>query len=131
MTIVSVNSGPSAAVERTSIRPACNLGAVLNYFPGVALAGAIAAAAFLLQYVHGMIAFSPMILAIVIGMAFHNIIGTPALARPGIGFSLKRLLRVAIVLLGFQLTAAQIASVGPRALAIVAISLTGSFVFTV
>jgi uncharacterized integral membrane protein (TIGR00698 family) len=72
-----------------------------------------------------------MILAIVIGMAFHNIVGTPSLARPGIAFSLRRLLRAAIVLLGFQLTASQIASVGSRGLLIVALSLTASFAFTV
>ena len=131
MTIVLDNSGPSAAAERNLTRPTRNPATVLAYLPGVALAGAIATVAFLLRYIHGMIAFSPMILAIMIGMAFHNIIGTPARARPGIAFSLKRLLRVAIILLGFQLTAAQIASVGPRGLAIVAISLTATFVFTV
>jgi uncharacterized integral membrane protein (TIGR00698 family) len=64
-------------------------------------------------------------------MAFHNIVGTPLLARPGIAFSLRRLLRAAIVLLGFQLTAGQIASVGLRGLFIVAVSLTATFAFTV
>jgi uncharacterized integral membrane protein (TIGR00698 family) len=72
-----------------------------------------------------------MILAIVLGMVFHNIVGTPSRARPGIAFSLRWLLRAAIVLLGFQLTAGQIASVGPRGLFIVAISVIATFGFTV
>jgi uncharacterized integral membrane protein (TIGR00698 family) len=91
----------------------------------------IAGVALLVRHIHGMAVFSPMILAIVIGMAFRNIVGTPSLARPGIAFSLRRLLRAAIVLLGFQLTASQIASVGPRGLLIVAMSLATTFGFTV
>src|SRR6201993_144880 len=108
-----------------------NWPSALTCLPGVLLATAIAGVAFLVRNIHGMAVFSPMILAIVIGMAFHNIVGTPSLARPGIAFSVRRLLRVAIVLLGFQLTASQIASVGPRGLLIVALSLTATFAFTV
>src|SRR6201993_1874609 len=108
-----------------------NWPSALTCLPGVLLATAIAGVAFLVRNIHGMAVFSPMILAIVIGMAFHNIVGTPSLARPGIAFSLRRLLRAAIVLLGFQLTASQIASVGPRGLLIVAISLAATFGFTV
>jgi uncharacterized integral membrane protein (TIGR00698 family) len=107
------------------------LPSAIGYLPGMALAGAIATVAFLVRNIHGMAVFSPMILAIVIGMAFHNIVGTPSLARPGIAFSMRRLLRAAIVLLGFQLTASQIASVGARGLLIVALSLTTTFAFTV
>jgi uncharacterized integral membrane protein (TIGR00698 family) len=131
MTIVSDNSSSSATAQCTAILPARSSPPVLNYLPGMALAGGIAAVAFLLRRIPGMAALSPMILAIVIGMAFHNVVGTPALARPGIAFSLRRLLRAAIVLLGFQITAAQIASVGARGLFIVAISLVATFAFTV
>ncbi|WP_024507846.1 YeiH family protein [Bradyrhizobium sp. ARR65] len=105
--------------------------AALETAPGVLLAGAIAVSAFLAHAVPGMTAFSPMILAIVLGMAFHNFIGTPAIAKPGINFSLRRLLRIAIVLLGFQLTVGQVLDVGGRGLIIVAASLTATFLFTV
>ena len=131
MTMASDNCSASSAAERTTIRPARSSPSALSILPGVALAGGIATVAFLLRHIHGMAAFSPMILAIIIGMAFHNIVGTPSLARPGIMFSLRRLLRAAIVLLGFQLTVTQIASVGPRGLFIVAISLMATFAFTV
>ena len=99
--------------------------------PGTALAGAIATVAFVIRYVPAMTTVSPMILAILIGIAFRNILGAPSITQPGIKFSLKYLLRVAIVLLGFQLTVAQIAAVGPRGLLIVAISLVATFGFTV
>jgi uncharacterized integral membrane protein (TIGR00698 family) len=131
MTIVSDNCSLSPAAEPTTIRPVHDWPSALDRLPGMALAAAIATLAFSLRYIHGMAVFSPMILAILIGMAFHNLVGTPSVARPGIVFSLKRLLRAAIVLLGFQLTANQIASVGPRGLLIVAVSLTATFFFTV
>jgi uncharacterized integral membrane protein (TIGR00698 family) len=131
MTIVLDNASSLPPTERTTPVPARHLPSALGYLPSIALAGAIAIVAFLARNIHGMAVFSPMILAIVIGMAFHNIVGTPSLARPGIAFSLRRLLRAAIVLLGFQLTASQIASVGPRGLFIVALSLTATFAFTV
>ncbi|WJR75932.1 YeiH family protein [Bradyrhizobium sp. NP1] len=103
----------------------------LAVLPGLAVATAIAVGAYLARRIPGMATFSPMILAILIGMAFHNIVGTPSIARPGIAFGMRRLLRIAIVLLGFQLTAAQIAAVGGRALLIVAATLVATFVFTV
>ncbi|MEI9915656.1 MAG: putative sulfate exporter family transporter [Methylovirgula sp.] len=45
-------------------------------------------------------------------MAFHNLVGTPARAKAGVTFSLRRVLRFAIILLGLQLTAQQVAEVG-------------------
>ncbi|CAL74228.1 conserved hypothetical protein; putative membrane protein [Bradyrhizobium sp. ORS 278] len=99
--------------------------------PGLALSAAIAAGAFGLRQLPGLGMFSPMILAIVAGMALHNVVGTPAQARPGVTFAMRRVLRVAIILLGLQLTAADIVEVGARGLAVIALSLTGTFLFTV
>jgi uncharacterized integral membrane protein (TIGR00698 family) len=99
--------------------------------PGVALAAAIAVAAFLARSIPGVATFSPMILAILIGMVFRNVVGTPLAVRPGIAFSMKRLLRAAIFLLGFQLTLTQIASVGTSGMLIVATTLAATFLFTV
>lgn len=99
--------------------------------PGLLLAAAIAGAGFALRQLPGLAVFSPMILAIVAGMAFHNLIGTPHRAKAGVTFSLRRVLRFAVVLLGLQLTAAQVAEVGARGLLVIALSLTGTFLFTV
>jgi uncharacterized integral membrane protein (TIGR00698 family) len=114
-----------AAPARLDVRSAHSM------LPGIALAAAVAIAAFLLRWIPGIATFSPMILAILLGTAFHNIVGTPLAARPGIAFSLRRLLRAAIVLLGFQLTLTQIAAVGTTGLLIAATTLIATFVFTV
>jgi uncharacterized integral membrane protein (TIGR00698 family) len=98
--------------------------------PGLGLAAGIAALAFALRQLPGLGVFSPMILAILIGIGFHNLIGTPARAKPGVTFSLKRLLRLAIVLLGLQLTAQQIAEVGVTGVALIAVTLVATFIFT-
>jgi uncharacterized integral membrane protein (TIGR00698 family) len=72
-----------------------------------------------------------MILAIVIGIAFHNLVGTPAWAKAGVTFSLRRLLRIAIILLGLQLTIVQVIEVGGRGIGIIAATLVATFAFTV
>jgi uncharacterized integral membrane protein (TIGR00698 family) len=71
-----------------------------------------------------------LILAILLGMAFHNAVGTPAWAKPGVVFSMRKLLRLGIVLLGLQLTAAQVAAVGVSGIAIIAATLIATFLFT-
>ena len=98
--------------------------------PGLILSTLIAGLAYGLQMVPGFGMLSPLILAILIGMAFHNVIGTPPQAKPGIKFSLKRVLRAGIVLLGLQLTIVQVAAVGVPGIAIIAITLTSTFLFT-
>ena len=105
--------------------------AALAILPGLLLTSAVAASAFGLRRLPAMATFSPMILAIMIGIAFHNLVGTPAVARPGITFSLRRLLRIAIILLGLQLTITQVIEVGGRGIGIIATTLLATFVFTV
>jgi uncharacterized integral membrane protein (TIGR00698 family) len=63
-------------------------------------------------------------------MAFHNVIGTPLRAKAGIAFSLRRILRLGIILLGLQLTAAQVAAVGATGIAIIVAALLGTMLFT-
>lgn len=99
--------------------------------PGFLMSAIVAAAAYGLRGLPGMTAFSPLILAILIGATFHNLVGTPAIARPGVGFSMRRLLRFGIVLLGFQLTVGQIIEVGHRGFLIIAATLTATFLFTI
>ncbi|MGC2082372.1 MAG: YeiH family protein [Bradyrhizobium sp.] len=98
--------------------------------PGLLLSAAIAGAGFSLRQLPGLTLFSPMILAILSGMVFHNVIGTPQRARAGVTFSVRRVLRLAIILLGLQLTATQIAEVGARGLAVIALTLTSTFLVT-
>jgi uncharacterized integral membrane protein (TIGR00698 family) len=106
------------------------LESVRSIVPGVALAAAIALGANLLHGLPGAATFSPMILAITIGIAVRNLVGAPSFAGPGIAFSMRRLLRSAIVLLGLQITLTQLAAVGAKGLFIVVGTLVAAFGFT-
>lgn len=92
----------------------------MHLVPGLAIAAAVAAAAFALRLVPGVALLSPMILAIVLAVAVHAVIGVPARAVPGIKFAMRPVLRFGIVLLGFQLTVAQIGEIGWQAFAMIA-----------
>ena len=98
--------------------------------PGLILVGGIAVLAFLLRRIPGMAIFSPMILATLLGMVFHNIVGTPVWAKPGVTFSLRRILRLGIILLGLQLMASQVAEVGLVGVGVILTTLVATFVFT-
>ena len=120
---------PPAAIARASDatqsrhRPA-------TLWPGLLLTAAIAGGGFALSQLPGLGLFSPMILAIIIGIVFHNAIGTPPAAKAGVVFSLRRILRLAIILLGLQLTAQQVVEVGPTGIADIVITLIATFLFT-
>src|ERR1700722_9767693 len=104
---------------------------ILTTLPGLLLASAVAISAYLVRQLPGMATFSPLILAIVLGIAFHNLVGTPSVAKPGVTFSMRRLLRIAIILLGLQLTISQVIEVGGRGIGIIAATLVATFAFTV
>jgi uncharacterized integral membrane protein (TIGR00698 family) len=106
------------------------LARVADLLPGLALAAGIAGFAYTLRQASGFGVLSPMILAILLGIGFHNLIGTPQRAKPGVTFAMKKVLRFAIILLGFQLTAQQVAEVGFTGVAVIASSLVATFAFT-
>ena len=105
--------------------------AVFGVWPGLALTAAIAAMAFALRQISWVSMLSPIILSIALGMGLRNITGLPTLAQPGVTFSMRRILRFAIVLLGLQLTASQLVEVGATGIAIIATTLVATFLFTV
>lgn len=105
--------------------------AFANLWPGLLLASAVAACGFGLRFAPGVSIFSPLILAIVMGMVFHNLVGTPARAKAGVAFSLRRILRFAIVLLGLQLNVEQMLAVGATGIAVIAVTLVATFAFTI
>lgn len=98
--------------------------------PGVAFMGAIAATAFGLRQLPVIGALSPMILAILMAISYHNLVGTPDWAKPGIKFCLRRILRLGVAMLGLQLTVAQIIEVGGRGVAIILATMVATFLFT-
>jgi uncharacterized integral membrane protein (TIGR00698 family) len=98
--------------------------------PGILVTAAIAGSAFALRSLPGVAVLSPLILSILLGMIVRNTVGSPAWARPGSAFSMRRLLRLGIILLGLQLTAAQVAEVGIKGVLLIAAALVATFVVT-
>ncbi|WP_117191661.1 YeiH family protein [Rhizobium terrae] len=114
------------AEHGTSSSP-IRLPAILGFLPGLTLTAAIALTAFAIRNFTGWMTLSPLIMSIIIGMLIRNTLSVPAAAEPGIGLSLKRILRLGIVLLGLQVTATQILSLGGSGLAMVALTLVATF----
>jgi uncharacterized integral membrane protein (TIGR00698 family) len=99
--------------------------------PGVVLVALVTAAAFGLRGLYFFAAVSPMMGAILIGVLFNNTIGCPDRARAGIVLCGKRLLRLAVALLGFQLTIWQVSSIEIGGIAAAGAVLALTFVFTI
>lgn len=99
--------------------------------PGLAAAGGIAAIAYGLRAVPLLAEISPMILALALGAglraAMMGAAARPALT-PGLVWCQKRGLRIAVALLGAQLTVQQLAALGWRGGTAVAAALVISFV---
>ncbi len=98
---------------------------------GIALAGALAAGAIELGSLgwfpaHGL---SGLSLAILLGMLLGNSLypRLAGLTGPGVAFTTQALLRIAVVLYGFRITAADIAHAGVAAIVIDALVLTSTF----
>src|ERR1700749_5091407 len=122
---------PASSVASNADLVTPHIRSALAVLPGLVMASAVAGSAYWLRELPGVTAFSPLILAILVGTAFHNFVGTPAIARPGVAFRMRRLLRFGIILLGFQLTVSQIIEVGYHGFLIIAATLAATFVFTV
>lgn len=97
---------------------------------GLLLTSGIALLATFLHTLPGMDLFSPLILAILLGILVKNTVGTPQICQLGVTFSLKRILKFAIILLGLQLSLQQVVEVGTAGLSIVVVTLLSTFFFT-
>ena len=105
-------------------------GAIARALPGIGACAAIAGLAYGLRMLPGVHDFSSMIIAIALGILIRNTIGTHGALTAGIGFAMRRLLRLAIILLGVQLTFAQVAETGVRGVAIILVAVGATFLFT-
>jgi len=61
---------------------------------------------------------SPILCAVVVGLAIRNAIGLPKVYEPGLQFALRRLLRLGVVLLGIRMSLATLGELGLVALPI-------------
>ncbi|WP_297456042.1 YeiH family protein [Persephonella sp.] len=106
----------------------------MKYIPGVIFATVIAIiATFIskLEVVKETVNFSPLIIAILLGVFIGNIWKMPESFKPGVTFSLKKILRIAIVFLGFRLTFQNVMEVGIEGLIVDTIMLTSTFLLGV
>ncbi len=102
----------------------------MSYAPGLITVTLLAWASIELRTLPQLAAVSALMIAIVLGMLVRNTVGIPASCAPGVRFALRRILRLAVMLLGFQLSARQIAEVGGVGLLVVALTLGAAFWFT-
>lgn len=103
--------------------------------PGVALSAFIGAAAFALQIIEarlfGQAWIEGLVLAILIGAALRLVWTPSSLWTPGVTFSAKTLLEVAVALLGATVSGAAVAALGPWLLlaivGVVALAIVGGY----
>jgi uncharacterized integral membrane protein (TIGR00698 family) len=111
--------------------PPTRLATAYALLPGIILSAGLALLAMLLRQAPYLVRLSPLILALALGMAFRQAVGVPGFCRPGVTFSLRRVLRLAVMLLGLQISLHQVVGVGGLGLVIVVASLAGSYLFIV
>ncbi len=104
-------------------------------WPGLLLTAAIAALAFLPRALTSSGMLNPLVVAILFGIALRALmsvagIALPAWAPRGLTFSQKRLLRLAIALLGLQISISHVAEIGPAGVAVALGCLIATFLFT-
>lgn len=98
--------------------------------PGLLLTMLIAGLAIGLGRGIGLDTLNPLLIAVLLGMGWQQWGYVPAAYRPGIKFAMKRVLRLAVILLGLRLSLAEVMAVGPRGLGIVTISTVATFYLT-
>ena len=107
-----------------------------SLIPGIGLAAAVVVVAVVLaEAVNSALGFDGLIsfilVAIVLGMIVRNTIGLSDRFQPGVGFALKKLLRLGIILLGIRLSLLDVLEVGGYGIPIVVGAvLTGLIVAT-
>ncbi len=73
---------------------------------------------------------SPVMIAIILGLAVSSVITLPKIFTPGLKFSVKKLLRLGIILLGIRLTIFDVFKLGAFGVPIVALCILGALLIT-
>ena len=104
---------------------------VRGALPGILIAALLAAAAWVLAWLlaHGAaglpkLPLSPVMCAVVLGMLWRNTLGVPVWATSGLNWTMQRLLRVGIALVGLRLTLGGATAIAASALPVALICLT-------
>jgi len=104
--------------------------------PGLALALSLAAVGTVVADGIGMQALgfnktplSPILVAILLGLAIRNTIGLPSVYEPGLQLALKKILRIGVALLGIRLSFMAAGAIGLVAIPIVIVCISSALVF--
>jgi uncharacterized integral membrane protein (TIGR00698 family) len=98
--------------------PVSGFARAAGILPGLTLCVLLALAAIRVRDASGLEALNPVVVAMAGGIAIRAALRVPAWVRPGTAFAVRPVLRAAIVLLGLQVTAEQLLSIGGGALAL-------------
>ncbi|MBE9159892.1 YeiH family putative sulfate export transporter [Nodosilinea sp. LEGE 06152] len=102
----------------------------LSVLPGLLLTTLIAGVAIGLGRLIGLDTLNPLLIAVLLGIGWRQWGGVPATYRPGIKFAMKRVLRLAVILLGLRLSLAEVMAIGPWGLGMVTLSTLSTFYLT-
>lgn len=103
-----------------------------KYIPGIIFVLVISYfSMFLNDLFKSYINLEALTIAIIIGIIYNNMIGTQQTFKDGVKFSLKKLLKVGIVLLGFKLNFYAILKLGPKILAMVLIYIPSALTLSI
>jgi len=73
---------------------------------------------------------SAVMMAIILGMLIGNVMPMPAALKPGLKFSMKKLLRLGIILLGIRLSVLSVFKLGALGVPIVVLCIVGALLLT-
>lgn len=98
--------------------------------PGVLLTLILSGITYFIQSQPGMETVSISAIAIALGIALSNIAKLPNLFQPGIKFSSKKILKLAIIILGFKLNFNDAIKIGNLGVGITFVTISATFLFT-
>jgi uncharacterized integral membrane protein (TIGR00698 family) len=111
--------------------PASRVQTIARALPGIGIAAAIAAVAFLVSGTIVQIPLNPIMLAVLIGALVSGVAGSPAWMVQGLDDIPRLALRTAIVLLGFQISFLDVSSIGATGLVVVIAGTITTMIVTV
>ncbi|ATW27361.1 YeiH family protein [Candidatus Formimonas warabiya] len=103
-----------------------------SILPGMLLTAGLAGVSFWLQRL-SLISFfhlNSLIIAIILGMVMNNVGKVPAFLEPGITYSFKKILRIAIIFLGFKLSLSDMGQIGGKGIFLVIVVTAATLMFT-
>lgn len=101
-----------------------------SILPGLLLTLLMAGVAIGLGRIIGLETLNPLLIAVLLGIGWRQWGAVPVAYRPGIKFAMKRVLRLAVILLGLRLSLADVMAVGPWGLGLVMVSTLSTFYLT-